>query len=102
MTIQQLFATPQRRSELPADTAKITLVSPSTQESVPPISCGTCHSDNYLVFEQVRPVPPHGPAPSAWDVECWCGRCEEFQGIRTHRLPALPHSFLLRGYGTDI
>lgn len=102
MTTQQLLTTPRRRSAPPAAAAKITLVPPSAQESMPPVICGTCHSDKYLVFEQVRPVPPRGSEPSAWDVECWCGRCEEFQGIRTTRLPGVPHSLLLRGYGTDL
>lgn len=67
----------------------------------PPVTCGTCRSAEYLVFEQVKPVPRRGRGPAEWDIECWCGRCEEYQGFRTTRPPAMPHSILLRGYGND-
>ena len=63
----------------------------------PAIICQTCHSDEYLVYEQVTPVRTKGSAPAAWDVECWCGRCEEFHGVRTTRPPSLPYSLLQHG-----
>ena len=81
-----------------AERTSAAIIAPQQQGS--PAICGTCHSDQYLVYEEVKPVPRHGPGPAQWDVECWCGKCEEYQGFRASTPPALPYSTLLRGYGT--
>ncbi|GAA5228533.1 hypothetical protein [Paeniglutamicibacter antarcticus] len=47
------------------------------------IICGKCRTAEYLVFEQIKPVLGGGLEPEAWDVECWCGNCEQFYGMRT-------------------
>jgi hypothetical protein len=46
-------------------------------------SCDICQTDKYLVFEKVAPVCPPGTSrPIAWDVDCWCGKCESYYGFR--------------------
>ncbi|MBV1780816.1 hypothetical protein KRR55_17010 [Paeniglutamicibacter sp. ABSL32-1] len=95
MTTQDLLAQSPRGNQRPA---AITLS--AQRHHAPPVTCGTCRSAEYLVFEQVKPVPRRGSAPAAWDVECWCGQCEEYQGFRTTTPPDMPHSILQRGYGT--
>lgn len=85
-------ATPPESGQSPVS---IPLLSVS---EAPAIVCETCHSDQYLVYEQVTPVPAAGRVPAAWDVECWCGRCEEFYGVRTTRAPSLPYSILEHGF----
>ncbi|MDQ0095997.1 hypothetical protein [Paeniglutamicibacter psychrophenolicus] len=67
-------------------------------ENPPAVICETCHSSDYLVYERVTPVPATGSTPAAWDVECWCGSCEEFHGVRTTRPPSVPYSVLQQGY----
>lgn len=64
------------------------LPSLSSSGIVPEVSCEQCCTAEYLVFEQVRPVVGTDPLTQAWDVECWCGKCEQFYGIRTSRRPA--------------
>ena len=54
------------------------------------ITCVKCRTAEYLVFEQVKPVLGTGPEPEAWDVECWCGKCEQFYGMRTPYLELGP------------
>ena len=56
----------------------------------PAVICEQCHTDEYLVFEEVRRVVPQGSGTPAWDVECWCGRCEHFYGLRTTQRPSGP------------
>jgi hypothetical protein len=92
-----ILENPQRTlADTAAASAKILSVSPAP-DIAPPIICQTCKSAEYLVYEQVTPVRAKGSAPAAWDVECWCGRCEEFHGVRTTRPPTLPYSILQHG-----
>lgn len=76
---------PQTKTAVAAAPA---LPSLSPSGIVPEVSCEQCHTAEYLVFEQVRPVVGPGPVAQAWDIECWCGKCEQFYGIRTSRRPA--------------
>ncbi|MDQ0095998.1 hypothetical protein [Paeniglutamicibacter psychrophenolicus] len=80
-------------------TADIPVAARVNRES--PAICGRCHSDQYLVYEEVKPVPRQGTNPPQWDVECWCGQCEEYQGFRTTTPPAMPHRILLHGDGAE-
>ncbi len=69
---------------------KIVLPATWPPGTVPAVICEQCHTDEYLVYEQVKPVVQRGSAPPAWDVECWCGKCEQFYGVRTTRRPIDP------------
>ncbi|RAX49870.1 hypothetical protein DQ353_06805 [Arthrobacter sp. AQ5-05] len=93
-----LLANPQEPGPGNAAIPAITLAVATTGDIAPAIVCQTCHSGEYLVYEQVTPVRAKGSAPAAWDVECWCGRCEEFHGVRTTRAPSIPYSMLQHGF----
>lgn len=84
-----------------SSTAPPTFITPPTSPVLDAsVICNTCQSDRFLVYERITPVPAQGTEPAYWDVESWCGFCEEFQGVRTSRPPARPHTVLQRNYGT--
>ena len=84
------------RTEYPARTEAVTSSAETQQRSL--TVCGSCHTDRYLVYEEIKPVWREGTEPRQWDIECWCGQCEEYQGFRTATLPVIPPATLLPGY----
>ena len=102
MKSPQLLAEPQRHGSMPVPATAIHIPkSPARPKNGSAVSCESCQSDQYLVFEKVIPLPHRSSEPAAWEIECWCGQCEEFLAVRTTRPPQTPHSILNPATGRE-
>ncbi|MFL4480084.1 hypothetical protein ACIPUB_17635 [Paeniglutamicibacter sp. ORCA_105] len=102
MKSPQLLAEPQRHGSLPVPAAAMRVpTSPAPTKNGSAVICQSCQSDHYLVFEKVIPLPHRISEPATWEIECWCGQCEEFLAVRTTRPPLTPHSILNASTGRE-
>lgn len=102
MKSPQLLAEPQHHGSLPVPAAAMRVpTSPAPPNNGSAVICVSCQSDHYLVFEKVIPLPHRSSEPATWEIECWCGQCEEFLAVRTTQPPLTPHSILNAATGRE-
>ncbi|MET0979611.1 MAG: hypothetical protein ABWX63_12405 [Paeniglutamicibacter terrestris] len=63
---------------------------PWTPSTTSDAVCEQCQTDDYLVFEEVVRIGRTNTETPTWKEDFWCGKCEQFYGIRTIKLPRRP------------
>ena len=62
--------------------------------AVTSVSCEQCQTAEYLVYEHVNQVFDQHTGITMWNVECWCGKCEQFYAVHTTTQPEATFRYL--------